>query len=123
MEVIKIKIEKELLALPPGTNTWREQKIDFNPYTATKEELEKELTEDVYEVRRITKRNGAYINYLVKVQDDGLFQELCIIEETDHRNALNAAIETYKREESHWRQSERCRIKSLPWHKRLFNKF
>ena len=128
MKIEKIDIVKTLIDMPDGRD-----RMDFvtreplKAFTIPEGEVIPEMmisaTRKTYLVQKCTYEKDPPKAYLVAVDEKETFNDLLKI--TD--NLLNRAVE---RKTDFWKDTiteeliyQKHRIKMLPWHKRLFNKF
>ena len=138
MKVEKIEIKKELLDIPEGRD-----RMDFAiiPPMVAMSVREGEILSDsvtaqkvTYMVEQVWTMVDGYKNYLVKVDDRKLFQDLVkitqdmvdkqVFEKTEklHKDVKLARQQAFE-EIKNARWSVSMAIKKLPWYTRLFNNF
>lgn len=124
MKVEKIIIEKELMEIPDHYCSMEFYKFKGEPHLYAAEEMKDlppfiDFETETYQVVRVYTHDKQKKNYLVKVDERGLFEELIEITNMLLKGkvikAANIIVDIKVK-------NERKRIASLPWWKRLLNR-
>lgn len=125
MEVTKIDISKEKMDIP-----WQQPTVDFverPPLSVMVKEgsaLEQNgsITKRTYHRITVSARDGIK-QFLIPLDDKGLFQELIKITNDQFEKAIENKTEFWRERVLSELWAQREAIKRLPWWKRLFKKF
>jgi hypothetical protein len=120
MQVIKIDVVKKVLDIPENRTNIQFMRLPegrmVNMGEITPESIK--VYTDTYEVFKLFNpfAEEKLVNYLIKVGEKGLIDNLVKIEN-------DVIVARMQGAEMAGRMNERDSIRKLPWYKRLFNKF
>jgi len=130
MKIEKIDIKKELIEIPDGIPYMDfVERPDLSQMVLKDGQIptqEISTTRKRYEVQKVHHNYEGTKNYLVSVDERGLFQDLIKTTDSCLERLVEKRTEFYQREIENWQykfESQKEYIKSLPFYKRLFNKF